>query len=175
MIMESPRIFLRPFNISDAEDVFKWARDDDVTRYLRWDSVKSLEEAKQHILNKAIPHPWRRSISLLQEGGSIGYVSVKPDSGDGRCRANLAYAVAKEFWGRGIATAAVRMAVEQALEDFPEVVRLQAVVEVENKASQRVLEKAGFRKEGLLEKYGFSKGVIRDMFLYSYVKDDCFV
>jgi RimJ/RimL family protein N-acetyltransferase len=67
------------------------------------------------------------------------------------------------------------MAVEQALEDFPEVVRLQAVVEVENKASQRVLEKAGFRKEGLLEKYGFSKGVIRDMFLYSYVKDDCFV
>lgn len=168
--MESPRIFLRPFNISDAEDVLKWAGDDDITRYLRWDSVKSLEEAQQHILNKAIPHPWRRSISLLQNGRSIGYVSVNPDSGDGRCRADLAYAVAKEFWGRGIATAAVRMAVELAFEDFLEVVRIQAVVEVENKASQRVLEKAGFRKEGLLEKYGLSKGVIRDMFLYSFVK-----
>lgn len=173
--MDSPIIFLRPFNVSDAEDVLKWAGDDDVTRYLRWDSVQTIEEAKQHILNKAIPHPWRRSISLVQHGRSLGYVSVKPDSGDGRCRADLAYAVAKEFWGRGIATAAVRMAVEQAFEDFPELVRLQAVVEVENKASQRVLEKAGYRKEGLLEKYGFSKGVIKDMFLYSFVKDDCFV
>ncbi|EOA32250.1 hypothetical protein CARUB_v10015517mg [Capsella rubella] len=168
--MEPPRIFLRPFKASDAEDVFKWASEDDVTRYLRWDSVKTLEEAEQHILNKAIPHPWRRSISLLQDGRSIGYVSVKPDSGDGRCRADLAYAVGKEFWGRGIATAAVRMAVEQAFEDFPEVVRIQAVVEVENKASQRVSEKVGFRKEGLLEKYGLSKGVIKDMFLYGFVK-----
>ncbi|KAL1197558.1 hypothetical protein V5N11_012134 [Cardamine amara subsp. amara] len=169
--MESPpRIFLRPFDLSDAEDVLKWAGEDDVTRYLRWATVKTLEEAQQHILNKAIPHPWRRSISLLNDGRSIGYVSVKPDSGDGRCRAHLGYAVGREFWGRGIATAAVRMAMDQAFEDLPAVVRLQAVVEVENKASQRVLEKAGFRKEGLLEKYGFCKGVIRDMFLYSFVK-----
>ncbi|ESQ47600.1 hypothetical protein EUTSA_v10022340mg [Eutrema salsugineum] len=170
---ESPKIFLRPFNLSDAGDVLKWAGDDDVTRYLRWDSIKTVEEAQQHILQKAIPHPWRRSISLLDDGRSIGCVSVRPDSGDGMCRANLGYAVAKEFWGRGIATAAVRMAVEEALEVFPTVVRIQAVVEVENKASQKVLEKAGFQKEGLLKKYGLCKGVVRDMFLYSFVKDDC--
>lgn len=169
--MESPRIFLLPFNLSDAEDVIKWAGDDDVTRYLRWPTIKTLEEAQQHILNKAIPHPWRRSISLVNDGRSIGYVSVKPDSGDGRCRASLGYAVGREYLGRGIATAAVRMTVDQVFEDFPAVVRLQAVVEVENIASQRVLEKAGFRKEGLLEKYGFCKGVIRDMFLYSFVKE----
>ncbi|KAG2317389.1 hypothetical protein Bca52824_020511 [Brassica carinata] len=62
------------------------------------------------------------------------------------------------------------MAVDQAFEAFPAVVRLQAVVEVENKASQKVLEKVGFEKEGLLKKYGFCKGVVRDMFLYSFVK-----
>uniref|UniRef100_A0A1J3IVL7 Putative N-acetyltransferase YoaA n=1 Tax=Noccaea caerulescens TaxID=107243 RepID=A0A1J3IVL7_NOCCA len=167
--MEAPKIFLRPFNISDAEDVLKWAGDDDVTRYLRWASVKTVEEAKEYILQKAIPHPWRRSISLLDDGRSIGCVSVRPDSGDGMCRANLGYAVAKEFWGRGIATAAVKMAVEQAFQVFPAVVRIQAVVEVENKASQKVLEKAGFEKEGLLKKYGFCNGVVRDMFLYSFV------
>ncbi|KFK39550.1 hypothetical protein AALP_AA3G258600 [Arabis alpina] len=170
--MEPTRISLRPFNLSDAEDVLKWAGDDDVTRYLRWASVKTLEEAQQHILTKAIPHPWRRSISLLNDRRSIGYVSVKPDSGDSRCRAHLGYAVAREFWGRGIATEAVRMALNQAFKDFPEVVRIQAVVEVENKASQRVLEKVGFEKEGLLKKYGYCQGVIRDMFLYAFVKDD---
>ncbi|KAL0706758.1 hypothetical protein Bca4012_073184 [Brassica carinata] len=90
-----PSIFLRPFDLSDAEDVLKWAGDDDVTRC----------------------------------------VSVRPHTGDGRCRADLGYAVSRQFWGRGIATAAVRMAVEQAFEIFPEVVRLQAVVEVENKES----------------------------------------
>uniref|UniRef100_A0A0D3ABJ0 N-acetyltransferase domain-containing protein n=1 Tax=Brassica oleracea var. oleracea TaxID=109376 RepID=A0A0D3ABJ0_BRAOL len=73
--------------------------DDDVTRYHRRDSV--IEEAQQHIVQKAIPHPWRRSISLLDDGRSIGCVSIRPDSGDGSCRANLGYAVSKEFWGRG--------------------------------------------------------------------------
>ncbi|CAF1931114.1 unnamed protein product [Brassica oleracea] len=130
-----PSIFLRPFDLSDAEDVLKWAGDDDVTRYLRWTSVKTVEEARQHILQTAIPHPWRRSICLLKDGRSIGCVSVRPHTGDGRCRADLGYAVSRQFWGRGIATAAVRMAVEQAFEIFPEVVRLQAVVEVENKES----------------------------------------
>ncbi|XP_010466542.1 PREDICTED: uncharacterized protein LOC104746714 [Camelina sativa] len=168
--MESPKIFLRPFKVSDAKDVFKWAGDEYVTRYVT-DSVKTLEEAEQHILNKAIPHPWHRSISLLHEGRSIGYVSVKPDSGDGWCRADLGYAVAKEFWGRALATAAVMRAVGQYFKDFPVVVRIQAVVEVENKSPQRVLEKVGFRKEGLLEKYGFSNGMIKDMFLYSFVKE----
>ncbi|KAJ0264740.1 Acyl-CoA N-acyltransferase [Hirschfeldia incana] len=168
----SPSIFLRPFDLSDAEDVLKWAGDDAVTRYLRWTSVRTVEEARQHILLTAIPHPWRHSISLVKDGRSIGCVSVRPDTGDGRCRADLGYAVAREFWGRGIATEAVRMAVEQAFEVFPEVVRLQAVVEVENKASQKVLEKAGFEKEGLLKKYGFCKGGIKDMFLYSFVKGE---
>ncbi|KAF3607004.1 hypothetical protein DY000_02049151 [Brassica cretica] len=136
-----PSIFLRPFDLSDAEDVLKWAGDDDVTRYLRWTSVKTVEEARQHILQTAIPHPWRRSICLLKDRRSIGCVSAlprtgpRPHTGDGRCRADPGYAVSRQFWGRGIATAAVRMAVEQAFEIFPEVVRLQAVVEVENKES----------------------------------------
>lgn len=67
---------------------------------------------------------------------------------------------------RGIATAAVRMAVDQSFEVFP------AVVELENRASQKVLEKVGFEKEGLLKKYGFCKEVVRDMFLYSFVQYD---
>ncbi|CAN8268738.1 unnamed protein product [Cochlearia groenlandica] len=157
--MEPPKIFLRPFNISDAEDVFKWASDDDVTRYASWNSFKIVEESQRFILRMAIPYPWRRSISLLHDDRSIGYVSVVPHPGDGRCpvdrlRANLGYIVAKEFWGHGIATAAVRIAVEQAFGVFPALVRIEAMVIVENKASHKVLEKVGFVKEGGGEKNG---------------------
>ncbi|CAH8360578.1 unnamed protein product [Eruca vesicaria subsp. sativa] len=49
------------------------------------------------------------------------------------------------------------MAVEQALEFFPEVVRLQAVVEVENKAAQKVLEKAGLKRTVFLNSMAFAK------------------
>ena len=45
-------------------------------------------------------------------------------------------------------------------------------VDVENKASQRVLEKAGFLREGVLRKYTYLKGVVKDLVLYSFLSTD---
>lgn len=57
---------------------------------------------------------------------------------------------------------------------FPEthVLRLQAFVQTQNKASQRVLEKVGFQREGLLRKYSYVKGEIHDVFVYSLLSSD---
>ncbi|KAL1355512.1 hypothetical protein HN51_007554 [Arachis hypogaea] len=159
-------ICVRPFKVSDADDLLTWGRDDTVTRFLRWNSIKSKQEAIDYIEKVAMPHPWRRSICLHDR--SIGYVSVRPGSGDYRCKAHVSYAVALQHWGKGIATAALRMAIPEALKEFPEVVRLEALVEVENEASQRVLHKVGFHKEALLRKYAFCKGHIRDFLMYSF-------
>lgn len=168
--MDFSRISLRPFNLSDADDFLDWASDDRVTRYLRWNTITSKDEALAYIENVAIPHPWRRAICL--DGRSIGYVSIKPGSGDDRCRAHVSYAVGAEHRGRGIAGAALRMALGLVFKEFSDLVRLEALVEVENWASQRVLEKVGFIKEGLLRKYGFCKGEIRDMFIFSLLSTD---
>lgn len=167
--MNSSRISVRPFNLSDANDFLRWAGDDRVTRYLRWNTITSKEEALNYLEKVAIPHPWRRSICL--DGRSVGYVSVKPESEE-KCRAHISYAVAADHWGRGIATMALRLAIPAALREFPEVVRVQALVEVENEGSQRVLEKLGFCKEGLLRKYGFCKGEIRDLVVFSFLRTD---
>ncbi|KAL5541542.1 hypothetical protein UlMin_009252 [Ulmus minor] len=168
--MDSSRISLRPFKLSDVDDFLKWASDERVTRYLRWNTITSKEEALTYIEKVAIPHPWRRTICL--DGCSIGYVSIKPESGDNKCRAHVSYAVGVEYWGQGIVTMALRMAINLVFKEFEEVVRLEALVEVENKSSQRVLEKVGFFKEGLLRKYGFCKGEIRDMLIYSFLSSD---
>lgn len=128
------------------------------------------EEALTYLKEVAIPHPWRRSICI--DDRSIGYVSVKPELGDDRCRARVGYAVGTEHWGQGIVTAAVKMAVSSVFKEIPYLVRLEALVEVENKGSQRVLQKAGFMKEGLLRKYGYNKGEIRDMIVYSFLSTD---
>ncbi|XP_068334105.1 uncharacterized protein [Pyrus communis] len=168
--MESSRISLRPFRVSDADDFLKWASDDKVTRYLRWNTITSREEALTYIEKVAIPHPWRQSICL--DDHSIGYVSVKPEAGDDKCRAHVSYAVSAEYWGQGIAKQALRMAMSRVFKEFPCLVRVEALVEVENKGSQMVLEKVGFVKEGLLRKYGYCKGEIRDMFIYSFLSAD---
>ena len=72
----------------------------------------------------------------------------------------------------GITTRAVKMAISEGLKEFPDVVRLQALVELENKASQRVLDKLGFLKEGTLWRYSFNKGEIRDVVMYSLLSTD---
>ncbi|KAL8481691.1 hypothetical protein ACS0TY_027999 [Phlomoides rotata] len=168
--MESSRISLRQFKLSDAEDFLNWASDDKVTHYLRWNTITSTQEAFNHIQQVAIPHPWRHSICL--DDRSIGYISVRPESGGDRHRTHIGYAVGSDYWGLGIATMAIKMAIPRVFEKFPFLVRLEALVEEENVGSQRVLAKAGFVREGFLRKYGFNKGEIRDMYIYSFLKTD---
>lgn len=64
------------------------------------------------------------------------------------------------------------MAIFQWFREFPQLVRLQTFVDVENKASLRVLENRGFQKEGVLRKYGFDSGKIRDLVLYGLLSTD---
>lgn len=163
-------IRLRPFELADVDDFMLWAGDDRVMKFVRWSTFTSKEEALVFIRDVCIPHPWRRSICI--DGRSVGFVSVYPWSGDDRCKADVGYAVAREHWGKGIATRALRMAIPQVFERFPDVVRLQAFVGVENRASQRVVEKVGFQKEGTLRKYCYVKGEIKDLIVYSFLSSD---
>jgi RimJ/RimL family protein N-acetyltransferase len=52
------------------------------------------------------------------------------------------------------------------------IVRVQADTSTENKASQRVLEKVGFQKEGIIRRHFFSTGKWRDSFLYSILREE---
>ncbi|KAK8997070.1 hypothetical protein V6N11_020561 [Hibiscus sabdariffa] len=103
--------------------------------------------------------------------GSAALLSAQ---GDDKTRARVGYAIGAEYWGQGITTTVLKMAVADVFSVFEGLVRLEALVEVENVGSQRVLEKVGFLKEGLLRKYGFCKGEIRDMnmIVYSFLSTD---
>lgn len=163
-------ITLRPFKQTDVDDLLSFAGDDRVTRNLRWKTLTSKDEALTFIKDVCIPHPWRRSICI--DDRSIGFISVFPGSGEDRCRADIGYALAVKYWGQGIVTQAMKIAVPQVFNDLPETIRLQAFVDAENNASQRVLEKVGFQKEGLLRKYFILKGVLRDFVVYSFLPTD---
>ncbi|KAL7105268.1 hypothetical protein ACP275_07G033200 [Erythranthe tilingii] len=163
-------ITLRPIELSDVDDFMMWATDERVTRFCLWSTYPSKEQAVDYIKNHAIPHPWLRLI-CLDDNRAVGSITVTPctDSGYDRCRAEIGYVVAHEYWGRGIATLAVKMAAAAIFKEWPHLRRLQGVADVDNRGSQRVLEKSGFEREGVLRNYVELKGKIVDVVMYSIV------
>ncbi|KAK4425657.1 putative [ribosomal protein S5]-alanine N-acetyltransferase [Sesamum alatum] len=164
-VQESSNITLRPIALSDVDDLMVWATDDRVTKFCLWETYTSKEQAVEYIKNQAIPHPWLRAVCIRNH--AIGSITVTPCSGYGSCRAELGYVLAHKHWGKGIATRAVKMVVSMIFKEWPHLKRLQAVVHVENKGSQRVLEKAGFQREGVLRSYELLKGKAVDMVMFS--------
>jgi ribosomal-protein-alanine N-acetyltransferase len=53
-----------------------------------------------------------------------------------------------------------------------DVVRIQAFMNVRNKASERVLEKAGFKREGTLRRAGFVRGQRTDTYVYGIIREE---
>ena len=83
-------------------------------------------------------------------------------------RAELGYWIAQDYRGRGLATAAVRGVVAYAFGNLG-LKRIEATTFIGNFASHRVLEKAGFTREGLLQAYHLKDGILIDAFMFAIV------
>jgi RimJ/RimL family protein N-acetyltransferase len=97
--------------------------------------------------------------------GSVGFWL------EGNGRAGFGYWTSKEARGRDVASRALRLLTRWAAREH-DLARLQLIVEPANVASQRVAEKAGFRREGLLRSYIEVKGTRRDVHLYALLPED---
>ncbi len=115
----------------------------------------------------AMPEPthWAIEVNCVAVGG------VGVDLGEGiyAKSGHFGYWLGEKYWGRGIMTAAVRAASEYAMSHFG-FVRLEAPVFAWNPASMRVLEKAGFEREGILRKSVLKDGQLIDQVLYALVR-----
>lgn len=83
--------------------------------------------------------------------------------------AEMGYYIAEAYWGQGIATSAVKQVCNYIFNNT-NIIRIYAEPFTYNVASCRVLEKAGFSREGTLKKNAFKNGKILDMEIYSIVK-----
>jgi len=83
----------------------------------------------------------------------------------------IGYGIIPNERGKGYCAEAVKIAVDYLFLSKP-LVRIQAHTNVKNKASQRVLEKVGFKKEGIVRKRIFVRGNWRDEFLYSILREE---
>jgi RimJ/RimL family protein N-acetyltransferase len=117
---------------------------------------------------------WRPSIELDGVEGPVGGVGVHFFDGVDAGAGEIGYWVAEEARGRGAATAATRLASAWAFESHPDLVRLQLRADVENLASNRVAEKAGFTREGVLRASRYNARLARrvDFALWSLLRGE---
>jgi RimJ/RimL family protein N-acetyltransferase len=83
----------------------------------------------------------------------------------------IGYGVVPNERGKGYATEAATIIVDY-LFLTKDIIRIQADTSTENLPSQKVLEKVGFQKEGIIRKHYFSSGKWRDSYLYSILRED---
>lgn len=106
-----------------------------------------------------------------KDGGKIGYIvhfNMLAPYGNMQ---EMGYAVIPSERGKGYCTEAAQMLVDY-LFLTKGMMRIQATTDARNMASQKVLEKVGFRKEGTLRKSVLSRGEWRDLFIFSILRDE---
>lgn len=171
--VETKRLLLRKPLPEDADAVFEaYAQDREVTRYLVWRPHPSVETTREFIAHcrrlwesaKAFPYV----ITRKGDGGLLGMIELRPDGH----RAEFGFVLARRFWGQGLMTEAASAVVAIALAQ-PSIFRVAATCDVENRASARVLEKAGLSREGLLRRNIIHPNISpqpRDSLLYAITR-----
>lgn len=171
--IETARLLLRKPNMNDAPDIFyAYASDPQVTRNLTWRPHKNLEDTKA-IIQRGL-NGWEDGsrypfmITNRETGQLMGSIEMRMD----RHRVELGYVIGRAFGGNGYMTEAVKAIINWALSQ-PQIYRVFATTSVDNVPSQRVMEKSGMMREGLLRRYIIhpAKGPEPvDSYIYSVVK-----
>ncbi|MBI2223297.1 MAG: GNAT family N-acetyltransferase [Acidobacteria bacterium] len=169
--IETDRLLLRRPAASDVAAMFeRYASDPDATRYLGWPRHRSLEDTRAFLaFSDAEWARWPAGPYVIVDRGTsrlLGGTGLAFERAD---RAMTGYVLAKDAWGRGYATEALRAMVGLA-RDLG-VTRLYALCHTAHRPSWHVLEKCGFAREaarpGAHEFPNLASGDPQDVFCYA--------
>ncbi|MCC6840398.1 MAG: GNAT family N-acetyltransferase [Flavobacteriales bacterium] len=165
--MPVPHFILRPFRPEDLHALVIHANDPSVAANLTDAFPHPYTEAHgRRFLEEAAQGPaLRRCIEV--DGACAGAAGLHPKQDVWRNNLELGYWLAREHRGKGIMTAVVQQMVQLGFAAFPEVTRIHASPFGRNIASQRVLEKAGFRLEAELIGTLVKHGQVEDELIYA--------
>ncbi|WNB90906.1 GNAT family protein [Bacillus sp. NEB1478] len=173
-VMETTRLILREVTAEDAKDMFPYLSDPEVMKHMGLEPYETEEE----VLNEI---EWYQSIYKEGTGIRWGITEKGSDKVIGSCgflnrnkkhfRSEVGFELSKEYWGNGIAGEALAAVVKYGFQKL-QLERIEALIEPANLPSQRLIEKQGFQREGLLRHYEFTCGKFDDLYMYSILKAD---
>ena len=168
--LRTDAFFLRPWRLDDVDQLVAELQDPEIPRWTRIPEPYTHEDGREFL--ERTKEGWTRGTSanfaIVEAAGdrllgSIGVIFHEQGA------ASIGYWVAESARGRGIASEALRLVSRWVLRTFE---RLELVAAPDNEASQRVAEKAGVMREGLLRRYVEIKGKRQDCVMFSLLPGD---
>jgi [ribosomal protein S5]-alanine N-acetyltransferase len=168
-VIETERLILRQITNDDVKEVFELRSNPETMKYIPRPLVKTIEDALEHIAmieEKIVTNVginW--GITLKDQPkvlGIIGYYRMQPEN----YRAEIGYMLLPEYHNKGIISEAVNRLITYGFDDL-NLHSIEAVIDPENFASEKVLLKCGFVKEAHLKESEFYEGKFLDKVIYS--------
>lgn len=159
---------LRPWKEDDLQSLVANADNREIARFMT-DAFPHpyTEEKGSAFIAYAMKGDPVNIFAIEVDGKAVGGIGIHPQADIMRKNAELGYWLGQDYWGKGIVTRAVAEMIAYAFRNF-DITRIYARPFGTNEASQRVLEKSGFRLEARIEKSIFKNGEHIDELIYAY-------
>ncbi len=171
MELNCGKCLLRAWHPNDVESLVHHANNRKVWLSMRdgFPHPYTLSDALDWIARARAAQPVT-SFAIVVAGNAVGSLGFELRTDVERYSAEVGYWLGEAFWSQGICTEALRAATPYALKTY-NLNRILALPFSENRASIRVLEKAGYRREGLLRRSAFKNGRFLDQAIYAFVAE----
>lgn len=167
LTLSTERLFLRHIVAGDVLNVYEYACDPEVARYLTWPPHKSIEETREFVVNHMSKDVTVFAIVLDEK--VIGSFDLRLNPAHNK--ASFGYALNRNYWGQGIMTEVLACVMDYAF-NVLQVQRMESTHYAGNETSGRVMEKCGFVKEGFSPKELYIKGKYVDIFHFGITRAD---
>lgn len=172
--LETERLVLRRFCITDVNDVYKnWGSQQEIYRFLPWEAHQSIEET-QNIVGKWIERYIEKfrffwCIELKERKESIGAIWLSNYSKENQS-IDTGFCIGTEFMGRGYCTEALKRILRYIKDNKgKELKSVKGTNDLDNAASGKVFQKSGFEFKGVVHQYSESMKKCVDMNVWEYI------
>jgi [ribosomal protein S5]-alanine N-acetyltransferase len=173
--IETERLVLRELRADDENAIHEYASDPEAVRLMIWgpNSREDTQEFLARVLRAQTE--WPRgdvglAIELKSELRMIGSIGLRIKD-EAQRTADMGYVLNRKYWGHGYMTESARAILNVAFNRL-KLHRVWATCHAQNRASYRVMEKLGMRREALFRKSAFEKGAWRDTYLYAILAEE---
>ena len=173
-VIDTPRLTMRLIEKSDLPDLFAVNGNEEVIRYTphpAWKTPADGEAWFERVMKNRASGEAIQFVIVLRETGRVIGIMVIFKFEEPTGQAEIGYSIAKEFWGKGLVTEALKAFVDFAFEKMG-LKRLEGLLDPRNEASAKVLLKVGFKHEGHQRRNFHAKGETSDTGLYGLLRED---
>jgi [ribosomal protein S5]-alanine N-acetyltransferase len=172
--LDTERLRLREITMDDTDGLFACFSNERVTRFYGQETLDNIEQAEAFVDFFANSYKEKRGIrwgiEVKELPGIIGTIGFNAWSPKHK-RAEIGYEIQPEHWRKGYTLEAVSNVIQYGFNEMG-LTRIGAIVFIDNEASNQLLAKAGFQREGILRQYMYQNGEAYDTYVYSILKSN---